>query len=89
MALSKEVKAQIIAEYQVKPGDTGSTEVQVALLSADINELNVHLKAHPHDFHSRRGLLMKVGQRRSLLDYLKKNDFNRYRELVTKLGLRR
>ncbi len=89
MALTKEVKAQIIKDYAIKAGDTGSTEVQVAILTHEINELNGHLNFHIHDFHSRRGLLKKVGQRRSLLDYLKRNDLNRYKDLITKLGLRR
>lgn len=89
MALTKEVKTKIINEFKIKEGDTGSTEVQVAILTHEINELNSHLKTHIHDFHSRRGLLKKVGQRRSLLDYLKNNDLNRYRDLIAKLGLRR
>ncbi len=89
MALSKEAKAKIINEYKVKEGDTGSTEVQVAILTHEINELNGHLKTHYHDFHSRRGLLKKVGQRRSLLKYLKDNDLSRYTTLIGKLGLRR
>ncbi|MFI3329655.1 MAG: 30S ribosomal protein S15 [bacterium] len=89
MALTKEVKAKIINDFKIKEGDTGSTEVQVAILTHEINELNGHLKSHIHDFHSRRGLLKKVGQRRSLLDYLKNNDLNRYRDLIAKLGLRR
>ncbi len=89
MALSKEAKTKIINDFKLKDGDTGSTEVQVAILTHEINELNAHLKTHIHDFHSRRGLLKKVGQRRSLLDYLKNNDLNRYRDLIAKLGLRR
>ncbi len=89
MALSKELKTKIINEYKVKEGDTGSTEVQVAILTAEITELNGHLKTHIHDFHSRRGLLKKVGQRRSLLDYLKRNDLARYQSLISRLGLRR
>lgn len=88
MALSKEVKAKIVSEYAVKPGDTGSTEVQVAILTAEINQLNKHLAEHIHDFHSQRGLRMKVGQRRSLLAYLKRTDENRYAALIKKLGLR-
>ena len=75
MALSKELKTKIINEYATKPGDTGSAEVQVAILTYEINQLNSHLKTHIHDFHSARGLRMKVGQRRSLLAYLKKNDY--------------
>ncbi len=89
MALSKEAKTKIINDFKTKEGDTGSTEVQVAILTHEINELNGHLKTHIHDFHSRRGLLKKVGARRSLLEYLKKNDLNRYRDLISKLGLRR
>ena len=88
MALTKEVKTKIIEEFATKPGDTGSIEVQVAILTYEINSLNSHLKTHIHDFHSARGLMMKVGQRRSLLAYLKKNDVNRYAALIKKLGLR-
>ena len=88
MALSKELKTKIINEYATKPGDTGSAEVQVAILTYEINQLNSHLKTHIHDFHSARGLRMKVGQRRSLLAYLKKNDLDRYAALFKKLGLR-
>lgn len=88
MALSKELKTKIINEYATKPGDTGSAEVQVAILTYEINQLNSHLKTHIHDFHSARGLRMKVGQRRSLLAYLKKNDLDRYAALIKKLGLR-
>ncbi len=87
--LSKEKKESIIAEYGKKPGDTGSTEVQVALLTNRINELTEHLKANPKDHHSRRGLLKMVGQRRGLLAYLKKNDIERYRTLIQRLGLRK
>ena len=87
--LSKEKKESIIAEYGKKPGDTGSTEVQVALLTNRINELTEHLKANPKDHHSRRGLLKMVGQRRGLLAYLKKNDIERYRTLIRRLGLRK
>ncbi len=89
MALTKEVKAQIVADFGANAQDTGSTQVQVAILTAEINQLNEHLKTHFHDFHSRRGLLMKVGQRRSLLKYLRENDANAYKELIAKLGLRR
>ncbi len=89
MALSKEKKNDIIKTYQVHENDTGSPEVQIAILTDRINYLNEHLKANKKDFHSRRGLLKMVGQRRSLLDYLKKKDFERYRAIVTKLGLRR
>ena len=84
MALSKELKTKIINEYATKPGDTGSAEVQVAILTYEINQLNSHLKTHIHDFHSARGLRMKVGQRRSLLAYLKKNDLDRYAALIKK-----
>ena len=89
MALSKDKKNDIIKTYQVHDNDTGSPEVQIAILTDRINYLNEHLKANKKDFHSRRGLLKMVGQRRSLLDYLKKKDFERYRAIVTKLGLRR
>lgn len=89
MALSKDKKNDIIKTYQVHENDTGSPEVQIAILTDRINYLNEHLKANKKDFHSRRGLLKMVGQRRSLLDYLKKKDFERYRAIVTKLGLRR
>ena len=87
--ISKEKKAAIIAEYGRKPGDTGSPEVQIAVLSARIAELTEHLKANPKDHHSRRGMYMMVGQRRGLLDYLKKTDIERYRALIEKLGLRK
>ena len=89
MALSKEKIREIVAEYQLKEGDTGSPEVQVALLTVEINTLNEHLKMHKHDHHSRRGLLMKVGKRRSLLNYLKSTSFERYATLIKRLGLRR
>ena len=84
MALSKELKTKIINEYATKPGDTGSAEVQVSILTYEINQLNSHLKTHILDFHSARGLRMKVGQRRSLLAYLKKNDLDRYAALIKK-----
>ena len=87
--LTKEQKAEIVAKYATKEGDTGSPEVQIAILTAEINQLNAHLSLHIHDFHSKRGLLMKVGQRRSLLNYLREKDITRYRALVEKLGLRR
>ena len=80
-------KAQIIAEYGRHEGDTGSPEVQVALLTARIKELNKHLDVHKKDHHSRRGLLLMVGQRRGLLDYLRKTDIESYRQLIAKLGL--
>ena len=89
MALAQDVKKQIIAEYGSAEGDTGSPEVQVALLSRRISDLTEHLKEHKHDHHSRRGLLLLVGQRRRLLNYLAKTDINRYRSIVERLGLRR
>ncbi len=87
--LSKAEKAQIVKDYARFEGDTGSVEVQVALLTATINRLTVHMQSNKKDFHSNRGLLMMVGKRRSLLEYLKKADVNRYRDLVAKLGLRK
>ena len=87
--ISKEKKAEIIANYGRKAGDTGSPEVQVAILTERIAELTEHLKEHKHDHHSRRGLLKKVGQRRSMQKYLKEKDINRYRELISSLGLRK
>ena len=89
MALSKEVKARIIKDFAKNEKDTGSSEVQIAILTEEINILTAHLKEHIHDYHSRRGLLRKVGQRRSLLNYLAKNDINSYREVIKKLGLRK
>lgn len=89
MALTAEEKNEIITKYATHEGDTGSPEVQVALLSKRISDLTEHLKTHQHDHHSRRGLLLMVGDRRRLLDYLKKIDINRYRSLVERLGLRR
>ncbi len=89
MALSKEVKEQIIKKYAKNESDTGSVEVQVAILTEEIKVLTEHLKEHKHDYHSRRGLLKKVGQRRSLLNYLLEKDVTRYRELVKSLGLRK
>jgi len=88
-ALSAERRKTIISQYQTKPGDTGSPEVQVALLSERISGLTEHLKTHAKDFHSRRGLLVLVGQRRGLLDYLKRKDQGRYEKLIGRLGLRR
>ena len=82
-------KAEIIKEYQTKEGDTGSPEVQVAILTYRINDLNEHLKVHKKDHHSRRGLLKMVGQRRNLLNYLKEKDLQRYRDLIARLGLRK
>ena len=87
--LAKEKKQAIIAEYGRTPGDTGSPEVQVALLTARINELTENLKENQKDHHSRRGLLKMVGQRRGLLAYLKKTDIERYRSLIERLGLRK
>ena len=87
--ISKERKAEIIATYGRTPEDTGSPEVQVAVLTARIQELTEHLKVHQKDHHSRRGLLKMVGQRRGLLDYLKKTDIERYRALIEKLGIRK
>ena len=87
--MNKERKSEIVREYARNNKDTGSTEIQVAILTEEINQLTAHLKEHTHDYHSRRGLLKKVGQRRSLLDYLLKEDVKRYRELIKKLGLRK
>jgi ribosomal protein S15, bacterial/organelle len=89
LALSSEKKQEIIKAFQMHENDTGSPEVQIAILTDRINYLNEHLKANKKDHHSRRGLLKMVGQRRSLLDYLKNSDFDRYRVIVTRLGLRR
>ncbi|MEI6109532.1 MAG: 30S ribosomal protein S15 [Actinomycetes bacterium] len=89
MPLEASVKQEIIAKYGTKPGDTGSPEVQIALMTQRINDLTGHLKIHKHDHHSRRGLLLLVGQRRRLLDYLTKTDINRYRAIIEKLGIRR
>ena len=87
--ISKEKKAEIIAAYGRNPQDTGSPEVQVAILTERITELTEHLKVNPKDHHSRRGLLMMVGQRRGMLDYLKRKDIERYRTLIEKLGIRK
>lgn len=87
--IAKEKKQAIIAEYGRTPGDTGSPEVQIAILTARIQELTEHLKNHPKDHHSRRGLLKMVGQRRGLLAYLKKTDLEGYRALIAKLGIRK
>lgn len=89
MALVKEAKETIVGEYRTHTNDTGSPEVQVALLSQRINGLTEHFKTHKKDNHSRRGLLKMVSQRRSLLDYLKRKDIDRYHELINRLGLRR
>ena len=89
MALSKDRKAAIVSEFARSKGDTGSVEVQVALLTDRINTLTEHMKEHKHDYHTNRGLLMLVGKRKSLLDYLKREDVQRYRELIEKLKLRK
>ena len=89
MALTKEMKQQIIADYATHEGDTGSPEVQIALLTHDINSLNEHIHTHKKDFHSYRGLMKKIGHRRNFLAYLRENDVQRYRELIQRLGLRR
>lgn len=89
MALTAEIKQQVVADYQRGASDTGSPEVQVALLTARIVDLDPHFKANIHDHHSRRGLLKMVSQRRKLLDYLKGKDVDRYRELISRLGLRK
>lgn len=89
MAITVAQKAQIMADYQRKPGDSGSSEVQVALLTARINDLTAHFKEHVKDHHSRRGLLRMVSRRRKLLDYLKATDVDTYRALIQRLGLRK
>lgn len=89
MALSKERKDEIIKEYATHEGDTGSPEVQVALLSARISDLTEHFRHHKHDHHSRRGLMLLIGKRKRLLTYLQKEDIERYRSLIQRLGLRR
>lgn len=89
MALASDVKKQIMADYATAAGDTGSPEVQVAMLSRRIADLTEHLRTHKHDHHSRRGLLLLVGRRRRLLQYLARTDIERYRALIGKLGLRR
>lgn len=89
MSLTQEKKKEIIGRYKLHPQDTGSPEVQIAILSEKINYLTEHLKEHPKDHHSRRGLLKMVGKRRGLLDYLRDKDVSRYREIVEKLGLRK
>src|SRR5262245_52001919 len=89
VSLDTATKKQIMDEYATADGDTGSPEVQVALLTKRINELTEHLKTHKHDHHSRRGLLLMVGRRRRLLHYLQKKDITRYRQLIERLGLRR
>ena len=87
--IQKEKKTQVILDNATHEGDTGSPEVQVAILTERINQLTAHLKVHPHDFHSRRGMQMMIGKRRRLLDYLAKKDIERYRALIAKLGLRK
>lgn len=87
--MEKQKKTEIIEKYATHEGDTGSPEVQVAVLTARINDLNEHLKLHKKDFHSRRGLLKMVGQRRGLLNYLKKKDIDRYRTVIASLNLRK
>ncbi|HEY9484817.1 MAG TPA: 30S ribosomal protein S15 [Micromonosporaceae bacterium] len=89
MALAAELKTQIMKDYATTEGDTGSPEVQVAVLSRRIADLTEHLRTHKHDHHSRRGLLLLVGRRRRLLNYLQKTDISRYRSLIERLGLRR
>ena len=89
MSLAKEAKADIISSYKVHDTDTGSPEVQVAILTQRINELTLHFRTHVKDNHSRRGLLKMVSQRRSLLDYLKRRDINRYHDVINRLGIRR
>ena len=89
MALSKEEKAKIIKEFAKSKDDVGSAEVQVAILTYEINNLTKHLQEHKHDYHSKRGLLMKVGRRKKLLDYLKTRDLVSYREVIKKLNLRK
>lgn len=89
MAISQEKKTAIINEYALHDGDTGSPEVQIAVLTEEINELNEHAKEHKKDFSSKRGLMKKIGRRRNLLAYLRNKDIARYRELIKRLGLRR
>jgi small subunit ribosomal protein S15 len=86
---TKEIKEKVITDYRLHESDTGSTDVQVALLTQRINELTEHFKTHTKDHHGRRGLLKMVGQRRRLLDYLKRRDSSRYRQLIDRLGLRK
>ncbi|WP_057875803.1 30S ribosomal protein S15 [Liquorilactobacillus aquaticus] len=89
MAITKEKKNEIMEKYARHEGDTGSTEVQIAVLTADINELNEHIRTHKKDYASQRGLMRKIGHRRNLLAYLRKNKVQSYRELIKSLGLRR
>ena len=89
MALTKERKAELVKKFGKNEKDSGATEVQIAILTEEINELTEHLKVHTHDYHSKRGLLKKVGKRRSLLDYLKENNVVSYRELIKELNIRK
>ena len=89
MAISQERKNEIITKFARHEGDTGSTEVQIAVLTEEINTLNEHIRVHKKDYHSYRGLMKKIGHRRNLLAYLRRKDVNRYRELISSLGLRR
>ncbi|PHP52239.1 30S ribosomal protein S15 [Actinomyces ruminis] len=89
MSISPERKQELIAEYATHEGDTGSPEVQVAILSERISNLTEHFKSHAHDHHSRRGLYLLIGKRRRLLDYLEREDIERYRKLIARLGIRR
>lgn len=89
MSVTKERKAELVKEFGKSEKDTGATEVQIAILTEEIRDLTEHLKIHIHDYHSKRGLMMKVGKRRSLLDYLKENDVNSYRTLIEKLNIRK
>ena len=89
MALTKEEKAKIIKDFAKNEKDCGSAEVQIAILTREINDLTNHMKEHKHDYHSKRGLLMKVGRRKKLLNYLKENDVKSYREVIKKLNLRK
>ena len=89
MAITKERKAELVKQFGKNEKDSGATEVQIAILTEEINELTEHLKVHIHDFHSKRGLQMMVGKRRSLLDYLKENNIQSYREVIGKLNIRK
>ena len=89
MAVTSERKAALVKEFGANAKDSGNTKVQIAILTEEINDLTEHLKVHKHDFHSKRGMLKKVGQRRSKLNYLMKNDVTKYREIINKLGLRK
>lgn len=89
MALTKEKKSELVKKFAINKNDTGSAEVQIAILTEEINALTKHLEKHTHDYHSRRGLLKKVGQRKRLLQYLSKNNINSYRKVIAELGLRK